>query len=60
MDTEDGGIEQHAVRVLGTTARRLCLFSLIAALLVLSATLVPRFIGDPAFLDATSACRGGS
>ena len=51
MDSEDGGTEQQPIGGLGTTARRLCLFTLIGALLVLSATLVPRFIGDPAFLS---------
>ena len=54
MDIEDGGTEPRPVAGLGTTARRLCLFGLIAALLVLSATLVPHFIRDHAFLSGFS------
>jgi diguanylate cyclase (GGDEF)-like protein len=49
MDTEQG-VGARPVSGLGTTARRLCLFALIAALLVLSALLIPSFIGGSAFL----------
>jgi diguanylate cyclase (GGDEF)-like protein len=54
MDIEDGGIEVRPERGLGPTARRLWLFGLIAALLVLSAALVPHFIRDHAFLAGFS------
>jgi diguanylate cyclase (GGDEF)-like protein len=50
MDTEDGGVELQPVSGLNATTRRLCLFALIGVLLVLSATLVPTFIGDRPFL----------
>jgi diguanylate cyclase (GGDEF)-like protein len=50
MDTEEGSAELQPVGGLGTTARRLCLSALIAALLALSAALIPGFLGKPPFL----------
>jgi diguanylate cyclase (GGDEF)-like protein len=50
MNTEEGGAAPQRTAGLGATARRLCLSALIAALLALSAALVPGFLGNPPFL----------
>ena len=50
MDIEEGGAARQPVGGLGATARRLCLSALVAALLALSAALIPGFLGNPPFL----------
>src|SRR4051794_13425042 len=50
MNTEEGGARPRPATGLGTTARRLSLSALIAALLVVSAVLLPGFLGNPPFL----------